>query len=166
MLKSPVRWLKDDKWKGLPPHEKALIHASILVGEREQGKNAGPFVTKVLGSIGLGPGFPWCAAFVSYCLKLAGHKVGPTSGRGAVRNWAQWAKESERLIHFSEARRGDLFFWLNPDKTGHIGFITAKGEGSFRTIEGNTNDAGSREGDGVYRRTRYDSPKMKYIRMS
>lgn len=166
-MKSPVKWLTQAKWNDLPPNEKALVFASTLVGEKESGKNSGPFVMKVLASIGLGTGFPWCAAFVSYCLGKVGYKIGPTSGRGRVRSWAAWAKSSGRLIHYSEVRRGDLFFWLNADKTGHIGFVTGTaGNGSFKTIEGNTDDGGSREGDGTYRRTRWDAPKMNYIRMS
>lgn len=42
-----------------------------FVGTKESGDNAGYWVTKFLKSVGLRPGNPWCAAFVSYCLDSA-----------------------------------------------------------------------------------------------
>ena len=35
---------------------------------------------------------------------------------------------------------------------GHIGVVVAVDDKGFHTVEGNTNAAGSREGDGVYRK--------------
>jgi hypothetical protein len=145
-----------------PPSKRlaALVYADHLVGQREQGRNAGSFVTKLLGAVGLGPGFPWCAAFVSYCLKYVGLTDGPKRGRAAVRNWVKWAIDNKRLVSVDVVRPGDLFAWLNKDGTGHIGFVRdlyfhgASQKWKIKTIEGNTNDAGVREGDGVYRKVR------------
>ncbi|MBA4411141.1 MAG: hypothetical protein C0397_17200 [Odoribacter sp.] len=36
----------------------------------------------------------------------------------------------------------------------HVGLITGETKFSYTTIEGNTDDGGSREGDGVYARIR------------
>jgi len=160
-MKSPVKYLTDAEYTALPVQERALQFAAAQVGQREIGKNAGPFVTRILASVGLGPGFPWCAAFASWCLRNAGFKGGPTSGRAAVRNWAKWA--SQQGITSSKPVRGALFYWLNSNQTGHIGFVTKVEGASVHTIEGNTNDAGSREGDGTYRRVR-PIGKMKFIR--
>lgn len=61
-------------------------------------------------------------------------------------------------------RRGDLFVW-NGKNGGHIGFVTAvRPNGLFTTIEGNTNAAGSRDGDGVYDRVRSLGLLQKYPR--
>lgn len=163
-MKSPVKYLTDAEYTALKPRERALHFAHAAVGKREVGINAGPFVTQVLAAVGLGPGFPWCAAFVSWCLKSAGASGGPMFGRAAVRNWAKWAKDNSRIVR--EPERGDLFYWLNQNLTGHIGFVTeVLPTGEFRTIEGNTNDDGSREGDGVYRRVRDRNVRTRFIRL-
>lgn len=59
-MKSPVPYFNDAEYTALPVQERALQFASAQVGRREIGKNAGPFVSKILASVGLGPGFPWC----------------------------------------------------------------------------------------------------------
>ncbi len=48
-------------------------------------------------------------------------------------------------------------FFLNrrtPDDWTHVGIVTEAADGSFKTIEGNTNDEGSREGYEVCARNR------------
>lgn len=160
-MKSPVAYLADAEYTALPVQERALQFASAQVGQREVGKNAGPFVTKLLAAVGLGPGFPWCAAFVSWCLRNAGSTAGPSSGRAAVRNWARWASKTGRSS--ATPTRGSLFYWLNDNGTGHIGFVTKVEGAQFHSIEGNTDDGGSREGDGTYRRVRTIG-KCKFIR--
>jgi hypothetical protein len=133
-----------------------------VVGIRERGKNRGFWVERILQSIGLGPGYAWCAAFVSYCADLAEFSTGPKRGRAAVRSWAEWAKEENRL-GFSP-QRGDLVYKLNANGTGHIGVIIGAVNGRARTIEGNTDGGGSREGDGAYRRERMIGGTWKVIR--
>lgn len=152
-------------------HE-ALVFASKNVGKREIGRNAGEFVAAVLKAVGLGTGYPWCAAFVRYCLDRSGCKgVGPRKGAAAVITWHRWALENGRQIPMMQAGRGDLFYWLNKDGTGHIGWVvecykSAGGVGyAIDTIEGNTNASGSREGDGVYRKTRQVTDNIKFIRL-
>lgn len=150
----------------------AILHASRAVGEREKGHNAGPFVTKVLAAAGLGPGFPWCASFVRWSLDSVGLRhVGPRKGSAAVRNWAAWATQNTKTLNIEEVVKGDLFFWLNDNQTGHIGWVidayfSKSAQCWFiSTIEGNTNDGGSREGDGVYRRQRKVTPNIRFMRL-
>jgi hypothetical protein len=150
----------------LSPVENALLIAAYLVGRekvKEEGVNRGAWVTKFLGYCGLGPGFPWCAAFVTFCLKEAGYKGGYPICLAAVRNWAAWAKKKGKLT--KNPRRGDLGFWLNSDGTGHIFFIVDADRGYVETLEGNTDADGSREGDGAYRKKRLISSKMQFIRL-
>lgn len=148
------------------PIENALLIAAHLCDKekvREQGHNAGFWVSKFLASVGLPTGYAWCAAFASYCLKEAGYKGGPKSGKAAVRNWAAWAMDTHRIVEHPQ--RGDLFYWLNSDGTGHIGFVV-RNRGQFvDTISGNTNEAGSREGDGIYRKAISIGPRMRFIRL-
>jgi hypothetical protein len=49
---------------------------------------------------------------------------------------------------------GAVFCISSGNGKGHCGFVESVGSGRIKTIEGNTTAAGSREGDGVYRRTR------------
>jgi len=160
MKKSPVKWLTDDAYTALPVHLRAVAVADSQVGVRERGgANKGPEVQEYQRVAGLGEsgGFAWCACFVYWCLIKAGAnpKMLPIRGEvAAVRNWVAWAWMGKKTVQTPE--RGDLFFWLDKRQRGHIGFVISKPiAGVFRTIEGNTDgESGSREGDGVYKRTR------------
>ena len=45
-------------------------------------------------------------------------------------------------------------YYENKKRVAHIGIITGETFMHYTTIEGNTNGAGSNEGDGVYRKIR------------
>lgn len=51
---------------------------------------------------------------------------------------------------------GDVFFiyYANKGRVAHTGFVHQWGTTTVVTVEGNTNEAGSREGDGVYKKKR------------
>lgn len=159
-----VTWLSEEMWRVMQMDDRALHTASSQKGQREIGKNGGPFVEKVLRSVGLGRGYAWCAAFVYWCYTRAGAKPHHLPNKwkaAAVRHWVAWAEEQHRLRGANEKPlRGDLFFWLNANGTGHIGLVAEVGVNKYddmqlyRTIEGNTNAKGSREGDGVYEKYR------------
>ena len=54
-----------------------------------------------------------------------------------------------------EPETGDVFVIDHGHGLGHVGFVVELDQaGDLVTVEGNTNPGGSREGDGVYRRTR------------
>jgi hypothetical protein len=140
-------------------HE-ALRIASTQVGVRETGRNTGPEVDTYLASAGLGPGFAWCAAFVYWCF-VAGaasvRKPNPcprTAGAMRMREQAEhwwWP-------HIVDALPGDVFVIDHGHGLGHVGFVELiREDGTLQTIEGNTAPNGTREGDGVYRRTRKPS---------
>lgn len=131
--------------------------ARSTLGIREKtGKNDGEEVDQILKSVGLeGSKAPWCAAFVVWVGDSALGRDSNPYPRSAwspdfVRN-PQWNRGDGRVplpastfgIYFSSLKR-----------VGHTGLIE-KVSGDFAiTIEGNTNDGGSRDGDGVYRRRR------------
>ncbi len=156
---SPVRWLTDREFEGLPLGHKLVAWADSQVGDREVGVNRGRRVEEyqAVAGLGSGGGFAWCAAFVYWCCLRAGFAVCglPALGKcAAVRNWVSLAESRGSLR--PSAARGRLFFWLNRNGTGHIGVCLGPSVlGIFRTIEGNTDgESGSREGAGVYKRTR------------
>lgn len=128
------------------------------VGVREAtGNNDGIDVEKYLASVGLGKGYPWCAAFVNYNLKAC-------NASSASSAWSPaWFPESKIILTrgwFVNAgtlpQPGDVFGIYFPDKKriAHVGFIHEWKGNSAVTVEGNTNGAGSREGNGVYKKIR------------
>lgn len=154
-----MRWLTGQQYARLPIHHRAVAWADSQVGVREKGRNRGADVEAYQEVAGLSRsgGFAWCACFVYWCLLKSGVRLNalPEPGRcAAVRNWVHWAKGMGRIR--SQPARGRLFFWLDANYSGHIGFCLGSSVlGVFRTIEGNTDGGpGSRDGDGVYKRIR------------
>lgn len=131
---------------------------------RELTRNWSPQIRAYLAVTGIFSPAPWCAAFVTWCLLEAGadRKKLPKNAASTY-FWWKWAKETGRLkvnekgAPVYEPERGDLFDW-NSDGGGHIGgiydVVEVKGIVKMLTIEGNTDQAGSREGVAVMNRVR------------
>ncbi|WP_083256943.1 CHAP domain-containing protein [Arcticibacter eurypsychrophilus] len=134
------------------------------IGVREQsGNNDGAKVEEYLKYVGLKRGSPWCAAFVCWSLAQAGIE-NPRSG------WSPdlfpgvkicWQRSSGVQLNSLKSLasvpcQGDVFgiFFPSKNRIAHVGFVDSWGEKYVITVEGNTNEAGSREGDGVYRKRR------------
>jgi hypothetical protein len=140
---------------------------------RETSRNSGPEVDAYLRSVGLGPGFAWCTAFVHWCFDQGSAVCAldnpcPRTA-GALALWDKHIGASLALVpgEADEVQPGDVFVIDHGHGLGHVGFIEGrKDDGSWWTIEGNTNPGGSREGDGVYRRTRRrDEITRGYLRI-
>jgi hypothetical protein len=168
-MKSPVPYLTDEKYSALPLPERALHVARSQVGEREvpKGSNFGGMVTAYLKASGWISPAAWCAAFAVWCIVQAGGKKSLLWTSGLASTWFlyDWAKRKGRLS--TEPKRGDLFVWSTP-KGGHTGFVVevyrTRGVLHIRTIEGNTNDEGSREGYEVCERRRSITELQSYKR--
>ncbi|AXT51344.1 CHAP domain-containing protein [Aquimarina sp. BL5] len=126
------------------------------IGVREVGgANRGSHVEMYLESVNLGPGYAWCAAFVSWVYQNVGIQ-NPLSG------WVpSYALQRKRIyqkgkFEAKEPQKGDVFMiWYHKlNRPAHIGFIDEWNSTWIVTVEGNTNDNGSREGDGVYKKRR------------
>ena len=138
----------------------ATYRAELAKNVREHGRNAGPDVEKYLRSCGLGPGYYWCAAYITWCHRQAGLPVPRASG--AARNWFAGAplyyQRGSRGSRGSldGARPGDVMglYYPNLGRIGHIGFIDEVRDNVVITVEGNTGPDGGRDGDGVYRKRR------------
>ena len=122
------------------------------VGVREAtGRNDGKQVEQYLKSVGLGKGYAWCSAFVRWCFDKCGVKT-------TINAMALSTHSVKRLVYFKghfikEPKQGDVFTLYYPHlkRIGHTGFHDKKiNDKIFKSVEGNTNSAGSREGDGVY----------------
>ena len=130
--------------------------ARETIGWREEPGNSGPVVDKILASVGLeGTGAPWCAAWVVYIGDETFGKNQNPFPRSA------WSPDFVKDPKWDRGRgqtpdRADAFgiYFQSLKRVAHTGIIE-KVEGKWAvTIEGNTNDDGSREGDGVYRKRR------------
>lgn len=117
-------------------------------------------------------GYPWCAAFVSFCVqklfKSSPHFGGLTAPREASvsRFLNIWAKQQGCVVFppssssFSP-QKGDIVVFT----FSHIGIVERVNGAVISTIEGNTNDAGSREGTLVARKQRSKSLVRAFIRV-
>ena len=125
-----------------------LSIARQQIGVREKsGHNDGEKVESYLASVGLKKGQPWCAAFISWVFKQGGYTKPCTAWSPALFN---------PIVKTHLVKPANVFgIWFPKLKrVGHVGLVERQ-EGSWIiSIEGNTNIAGSREGDGVYRRRR------------
>ncbi len=133
------------------------------------GQNKGPWVRAYMTG-NEGNAWPWCAGFVTFVMKQAAQILGtgiPVDGSFSCDLLASQAKNAGRFVSerdldrnpddFSTAKLGNCCIFLvrrtSSDWT-HTGFAFNFSGSTFETIEGNTNDEGSREGYEVCRRTR------------
>ena len=147
---------------------KALEVARTQIGVMEQpaGSNRGPEVDAYATCCGLNPAgrFAWCATFVYWCFNEAAQKLNrrtPVVKTGGV--LAHWNKAGQQGVtrittrnaanNPSLVKPGHIFIMDFGGGAGHTGFVEQVNGGKLITIEGNTNDGGSREGVGVFRRS-------------
>lgn len=133
----------------------ALLVQQTYVRETD-GPNDSPEIRHYQASTGNAPPDPWCCSFVCWGLHyLLGNRM-TLPMTGSCELLRQAAKKRGMLI--GVPRYGCVGLLINRDtNTAHHAFVVTSDpepDGSFDTIEGNTNDNGSREGDGVYERHR------------
>ncbi len=156
-----------------------LSHSSLLANQTAQvalrylgitesprGSNRGPHIDDFLRFVGLQPGNPWCTAFVCYCVHKAAEELGIQTDFPKTA-WTPtllaFAKQKNILITQAEIamgvrpQRGWVFmlYYPNLKRVAHSGIVLRTlPAGLVLTIEGNTNNDGSREGYKVARRIR------------
>jgi hypothetical protein len=143
----------------------AVAQSQIGVSESPKGSNKGKEVEKYLKSVGLGGGYSWCMAFVKWCMDQACADLGaknPMIVTGGV--LAQWNKIM-KCYRFNKPMAGDIFIMDFGKGLGHTGIVERVEGAIVHTIEGNSNDEGSREGYEVCRRIRKASAIIGYIRI-
>jgi len=135
---------------------KKVYYSQIGVREKT-GHNDGDQVESYLNSAGLGKGYPWCASFVFWTFTQCGDTLDIKYPA-----WVPSYFPNDKLILVRNEFKlrnpmfGDLIgIWFNSKgRLAHIGFYDGENKKFYFTVEGNTNIAGSREGDGVYRKRR------------
>lgn len=126
-----------------------IRRAQNELGVREKtGNNDGPRVEAYLKSVGLHAGDPYCAAFISYLFLMEGYKA-PKSG------WCPDLFPTSRLARSTLKGNVIGIYFIDKKRIAHVGLIEKVDDQWCISIEANTNIAGGREGDGVYRKRRH-----------
>lgn len=155
--------------------KQVVMVCSLLPEIREtNGPNRSPFIDKMTRDLGLPLGVPWCMVLVQWVFKLAGAELGlrddplkPDTG-GCLDLWYRVPREWRHGPR--EGKTGDIGILDWGGGSGHTFIVKDYSGGVYRTYstyEGNTNKAGSREGDGFYQKDRkWSMPQLKgFIRV-
>lgn len=148
----------------------ALQIAQTQVGQTEKplGSNWGMPVQTFLASVGINFPASWCMAFVYFCFDHAALQlacVNPLFKTGGV--LAQYNHSHANIVGIDptklladQLQPGDIFIMRMESGEGHTGIIESVEGDTLNTIEGNTNNNGSREGTAVERKKRYNKPPI------
>lgn len=118
--------------------EQIIERARVHVGHREVSPNRSPLIDAWLRRCGLGPGYPWCAAFASWCVE---HRVigeYPDAEPAVVA--CAGALKLGRMFPATDAPQpGDLMYFATDAKgAGHVGVVVGVAEEDVLCIEGNS----------------------------
>ncbi len=108
----------------------------------------------------------WCMSMVQFLVKAIAKqgkiKTELFSSEHCLTVW----NKSPKSMRIKTPVPGCIVIWRHGTSTsGHTGIVETVSESFINTIEGNTNDNGAREGDGVYRkkRSRSGSGSLKIV---
>lgn len=144
-------------WRSVPREDPILRQPSVFgmaalevaLGELGQGETTGQNEGSDLDKYrGRGPGGPWCAAFVYWCILRAWSTAyepswGVASGpcpiartHSARRLFARVAAAGSRV---TEPLPGDVVLWSRGTAgwQGHVGIVASVTAGAFESVEGN-----------------------------
>lgn len=146
------------------------VAKSYLTLREATGHNDGPLIDRMLEYLGLPHNLSWCLAFCLWCYHQA---ITPLPFPKIARCATFWQMVQENEVRYKtfdaedvswgvvKARPGDVMIFSRDHSPtvknwdGHAALVVAQlSPRKWRTIEGNTNAAGSREGDGVYLKER------------
>jgi len=145
--------------------EKALQIAISQIGKEEnpRGSNWGEPVRSYLISVGINFPASWCMAFVYWCFGKAAKELGvanPAVKTGGV--LFAW-NNAQIKCKAKVPSIGSVFIMDFGKGLGHTGIVEKFDATHIYTIEGNTNDTGSREGYEVCRRKRLRTSIKGYL---
>lgn len=145
--------------------------------EEVNGTNKGVRVDEYKSATFLPPheSWPWCAAFIDWVVKQAMTMTGKkytferpqTAGAWDLENWSlkQDDSTSTKRNPGFDILAGDIVIF----KFSHVGFAIADADhetATVKTVEGNTDQSGSREGGGVFTKRRKLSQIKTRIRFT
>ncbi len=143
----------------------SVAASQIGVMEEPRGSNRGPEVDEYIRASGLNPGngsFPWCICFIQWVFLEAAKVLGDESPlprtAGVHALWQMRNRGTARILTPPEAqpaaiKPGMVFLFDTGGGKGHAGIVQKVQGDRIVTIEGNTNNGGSRDGYGVFRRS-------------
>jgi len=148
-----------------PLAQKTLDIAISQIGQEEhpRGSNWGSPVKEYLASVGINFPASWCMALMYWCHSKAAQELNikTTLHRsGGVLNVWNNTPEERRTQDPQPGMIGIMDFGHG---LGHTFIIESVEGDKLHTVEGNTNDTGSREGYEVCRRIRLKSKVKGYI---
>jgi hypothetical protein len=129
------------------------------VKEDPPGSNNGPRIKEYLRCVGLPVGNAWCAAFVYWSAEQAAahqNRMNPLiKTASCLTHWhlnrvGEKLNASRAIAHPELIQPGSIFILDRGKGKGHTGLVTGILENQLFTIEGNTNQMHSAEGEGVY----------------
>lgn len=147
-----------------------LATQELLKDVRETSKNQGAEIAKYWTATTYPTGYanrePYCAAFVCWLFMIAakGRKVPFTLPKSPVAyDFEAWAKANagKGVTVSKTPQAGDVFTLAT---ASHVGLVVGVSGSTVITIEANTDGSGSREGDGVYKRSRSIASVRQFIR--
>lgn len=150
--------------------EVAVKRAKQSIGVYEKPANWGKWVKTYLAFVGIFCPAPWCAAFVAFKVHQASRDLGISvmwPKWGYVQKVVNWAVRRNLLT--DEPGPACAFVVYNDDlkRYAHIGFIVeVSSDGkSIKTVEGNSNTDGGREGTSVVSMWRAWTSRHKCIKI-
>ncbi len=160
--------------------QKLVGIAQGQVGVTEKGRNTGKRIIEYQRATTLGgTGWPYCAAFVCWCIREWGQDaevlahLGMTPAKferwrpktAAAFGFEDWARkiglETFGDSESNQLRTGDIMVF----DMSHVGLVTGDRDSTVNTIEGNTGATGSRDGEGVWAKTRQRREARTFIRI-
>jgi hypothetical protein len=151
---------------GMTPLEVAFTY----LGVQETGSNRGPLIDGWHRRMRLEPdpaknpkvpatGYAWCASFACCCCEDGGRPL-PYPSASVQRIWEM----NQELVVVPPLEPGDLCLRLIQGQTHIAMFIQEMGWPKWETLDGNSNEAGSREGKDVVRKVRPASHWQGFLR--
>jgi hypothetical protein len=143
---------------------KIVETARKYIGQMEKPNNSGfkdSEFEKKMKLVGFQKGQAWCNYFVELVYREAlpelDKKINKLMSASTQLTWKNFGKSG--LFEFEISNfpsEGDLVVWQSTKNSnqGHIGIVTTFDDKGFKSIEGNTNDKGGREGYIVAEKTR------------
>jgi hypothetical protein len=140
--------------------------ARSYIGQREKPQNSGfvdPVFEQDMVDRGFEPGFAWCSLFAELCATKAYPEIKADISKlfsaSAVKTFTNFSDSKKYLISKAPVLGSIVVFQRYKDGVkswqGHIGIVCQVIDSkNFKAIEGNTNSAGSREGEVVAEKTR------------
>ena len=152
-----------------------IAHQEIGTEEAPKHQNKGSSIKKYQDSTSLGgQGWPWCAAFVDWCVQRfaaeADTKITHVPQTTAAFGLITWGNDNHYPVFNPPVRGkdikpkpGDIVVY----EFSHTGIVSREGDAAhdFYAVEGNTNPGGGRDGYEVSERGRNYSSVRKFVRL-